>query len=849
MHPLHEYVAKLLAEKVKSHKVVVWYDSRAEFTSFVTELRGSPRIGAVAPIPLNGNNVYLAEYAGSMFELRFAVEPHVSGDSPEPVIIYLPGCIRDRDGSVLIELEKAGTTWTPQLAQLARTLLLKRHTLGAVDSMVSDDRKLRYEDFARIAVDEGTGNLSVLKGIFAKSHGDDAILAEWLADDSRDDQIIDKAAAPELIALVRSWLGLELPDEAAPPGKLRRITLRYVLAGEFRSDLNCAPPPTLDAVPVPPTPEALWAVRKLAKLLRSTHPEAYPALADNAERELGLAEASLPASALGAIDTFRFEEHIIVRHCGDLVADCRFAEALSLLSQRENSYWLDVDVARKAQWEATRRMAELGQVAAQVGAELETANGDVGGWFERYTSTDGWYRLDQAQRRLEAWMTKLDDAQERPLSVVRRAYEDTCRLMAERFAKALAASGWTVPPALHQTRIFSEVVSAQPKPVAYFLVDAMRYEMGLELAKRLPDTSEISVRPAVGALPSITPIGMAALQPGAAASFSLADKGGQLGVRIDGVFLPDRAARERFAKARIPNLADLALNELLSLSGSKLKQRIEGAQVVIVRSQEIDHAGEGGFAFHARQIMDTVIDNLARGIRRLANVGVQHAVVTADHGHLFFASDRDASMRIDAPGGDTVDLHRRCWVGRGGANPPGTVRVAASTLGYASDLDLVFPAGVGVFKAGGDLAFHHGGPSLQELVIPVVTVRTMASSAAPSPTSKVVVGGVPDAVTNRIFTITLALGGAQLQLLTEGVVVRPMLVADGQQVGAVGMVVGAEFDVASQRVRLEPEQECSVAFRLIDDDAKSLRIVVQDPATDAELYRSPSDIPVRLGVS
>ena len=77
-------------------------------------------------------------------------------------------------------------------------------------------------------------------------------------------------------------------------------------------------------------------------------------------------------------------------------------------------------------------------------------------------------------------------------------------------------------------------------------------------------------------------------------------------------------------------------------------------------------------------------------------------------------------MRIDAPGGDEVDLHRRCWIGRGGATPAGCVRVTASALGYDSDLDFVFPRGSGVFKAGGDLAFHHGGPSLQELVIPVV---------------------------------------------------------------------------------------------------------------------------------
>ena len=109
---------------------------------------------------------------------------------------------------------------------------------------------------------------------------------------------------------------------------------------------------------------------------------------------------------------------------------------------------------------------------------------------------------------------------------------------------------------MHQTRIYSEVVAERPKPVAYFLVDAMRFEMGVELAERLPKTAEVSVRHAVGALPSITPIGMAALQPGASASFSVVEQGGKLGARIDDAFLPDLAARKKFAAARVPKLVD-----------------------------------------------------------------------------------------------------------------------------------------------------------------------------------------------------------------------------------------------------------------------------------------------------
>ena len=402
--------------------------------------------------------------------------------------------------------------------------------------------------------------------------------------------------------------------------------------------------------------------------------------------------------------------------------------------------------------------------------------------------------------------------------------------------------------ALHQTRIFSEVVLDKPKPVAYFLVDAMRFEMGVELAERLPKTAEVAVRPAIGSLPSITPIGMAALLPGAARSFSVVEQNDKLGALIDGAFLPDLGARKKFAAARVPNLVDIALDALLSLQPSKLAKKIESAQIVVVRSQEIDHAGETGFTRQARRIMDEVIGDIASAIQRLARAGIEHSVVTADHGHLFFAVDRDASMRTDAPGGDQVELHRRCWIGRGGATPPGCVRVPASSLGYASDLEFVFPTGCGVFKAGGDLAFHHGGPSLQELVIPVLTVRLKVHDSAKPTAETVTASGLPEAVTNRIFSVTLQLGGQNLSLFSSAMVVRPLLMSSGRQVGAAGMAIDAELDRSTGCVKLQPGKPVMVAFLLTDDSVPSLRVVVQDPATDAELFRSPTDIPVRLGV-
>lgn len=845
MHPLHDYVAKQLAEKLKNKKLVVWYDARGEFIPFVAEIRGGVRTSnELMPVSVAGIATRLVEYAGSMFELRALVEPCVSGDTPESVVIYLPSCERDRRASVLMELEKAGECYEPQLKRLARNVLRERYTDGVIDETLAPER-VTYEDLARASSDTSSAEPpSILKSIFHDASGNDGLLAAWLASDAQDDVLAAKEANRELCKLVRSRLELELSEDLWL-SKMRSIVVRYVLANEFRSDYRGDPPTNLSAIAKPKTKAGDTAVRELAQRLRSSFPAEYITIADQTQDELRLLNATISAERLGSIDTFRFEERALLKYCGELIANKQFAEALKIIAEREHSFWVDRDVTRKTHWDACRFMANLGVIALQVHTAVRAASMDAGAWIDAYVRD--WHRLDQAQRHLEGRVRLLeDDPDERAIAIVRREYEDACHAMAIGFAQALDKVHWSVPAVLHQTHVFSDVVSIQPKPVAYFFVDAMRFEMGAELARTLPKTSEVSLRPAVVALPSITPIGMAALLPGASSSFSLADLKGELGARIDDTFLGDLPSRKKHAAARIPECVDMTLDELLAQTKGKLEKKVEGVQVIIVRSQEIDLVGESGL-YQARLVMDSVIGNLARAIGKLARVGVERVVVSADHGHLF-ASDRDESMRIEAPGGAAVDLHRRCWIGRGGTTPAGCIRVSASALGYASDLDLVFPVGCGVFKAGGDLAFHHGGPSLQEMIVPVLTVLTKAPTAERGIIGSVNVVDVPSAVTNRIFTATMRSGGANLAMFAEPKVLRPVLIAGDKQVGSVCTVIDGTFDATTGCVTVPPNAALTVAFILNDDSAPSLRIAIQDPTTDAELYRSPADIPIRLGV-
>lgn len=851
MHPFHDYLCDQLDDMLNKRGIVVFYDPRREFEPFFdrdlqetgTGYDGLPRVF------VKGRLTFVARHEGSFFALRKAVEPIADLDKPEPLILYLPGVERHRQASVLMELEKGGATYEPQLKRLALNVLRKRFTDGQIDEMLRP-ASVSYDDIVSfLHQGEEDTSASVLRTIFDGAQSE-ALITRWLADEDKDQTIAEKDAVVELFKLIEARLGLPVADNASVT-ETREKVLRYALVGEFRSDLvECDPPQSVAMVPEPPSNEHVERLRNLAESLRRGHAERYVTLANKVEAGLGLGKANIDAGHLGNIDTFRFEERALLAHAGELICARDYKKALGIVAGRSRSFWIDRDVRRQTQWEACRLMAELGREIAKVGPALSKGNGNSAKWVQAYTSEDGWFRVDELQRRLETWVAKMDEEPETEgsLAVVRRGHEELLKKMADGFAKVLGEAAWTVPGALHQTRVYPEVVQNMGGRVAYFFVDAMRFEMGVELARQLKGTKDLTIRPAIAALPTITPVGMAALLPGASASFSVVERKSKLAASIEGTEMSGLSERLKFLKAKVPDVVDIALGKVLSSSPSKLNKSIGNASLVVVRSQEIDALGENVDELTARAAMEGVIGNVARAVRKLASAGIESFVVTADHGHQFSVR-KDDDMKTDNPGGDTVGIHRRCWIGHGGTTPLGTVRVSGAELGYDTNLDFVFPTGLGVFKSGGGLSFHHGSVSLQELVIPVVSLRIPLKDSKIPQGRTAKISGAPAAITNRTFAVQVRVRG-QLDLwggTDETVATRVILVSDGEQVGQAGLALGGDLDRAAGVLEVSSGQEATVGMMLNRDDVQWLRIVVLDPSSDAVLDQT-DEIPVNLGI-
>ena len=844
MHAFHEYLRKQLHDLLTKRRVVAFYDPREEFTAFIDELPAVEDGNEPVPqVHIGALPVHLARFEGSFFGVRALVEPLVAVDEPAPLLLYLPGVQRDRAGSVLMELEKGGACYEPQLKRLARNVLRHQFTDGRIDEMLAPEA-VTYKDVVQF-VEQGGGEVSMLKVIYG-ALSSIPLLAQWLADDAKDTAIEAKEAGAELFKLIETRLGLALDAEMGL-AQARIATLRYILVGEFRADLLCPPPLSISMIPEPPTPDHLGRVRELVQRLREHHADAYRTHADQVESLMGLANDPLKAPDLGSVDTFRFEELLLLAYSGELIEAQRYAEALDLVDVHSQSFWAK-RVSRRAQWEACRLMAELGGHVQRIDPLLGKAGTTPAPWIEAYASDEagGWYRLDQTHRRLEAWVAQMDDDSEAEtaLDLVRRAYERLLQKMATGFAGVLQQADWTVPGVLHQTQICPDVVATHGGRTAYFVVDAMRYEMGVELAEQLQGAEDLAVRPAVAALPTITCVGMAALLPAASSSFSVVEHKGKLAAEIEGTTMPGIRERLTFLKANVPDMVEMRMEDLLQASTKKLNKTLADAPLILVRSQEIDALGESGSNWLARQVMDTVIGNVARAVRKLANAGIEHFVITADHGHQF-SLKKGEDMKTDHPGGDTVERHRRCWAGHGGTTPPGTVRVSGARLGYNTDLDFIFPMGLGVFPSGGDLSYHHGSISLQELLVPVLTLRMPAPAEPATPGTRITLSGYPEKLTNRTVGIRVQVEGDLF--VKEPIALHIILVSEGEQVGKVGMAIDAELDRATGYVHVTPGTEANVGLMLTRDDCKTVRIVVQDPASGKVLHQT-HEIPVQLGI-
>ena len=739
MGSVADFLIQRLNKQLNDSGIVVWYDPEGFYRN----------LAATMIFP----NTVIKSYSDSFFELRAEVEHLMLQNEPPRLLVYVP-MEQEQTHHALIELESAGVTIKPgAVPQTCNTrpsyiacqvlqAIIGEDAAQAIEKQV-EEGKLSLTDLETLAEQGASLSKGVVSLIFGSGNPPDVALA-FLSSDAHDDDLVAKDAMPELAGLLQTVYDYK-PVAPLSPAEYRKTLTRFVLAGELTFRMPPPLPAGLAGISATTRPAALEACAVLAHTWRNRRDicEGYAAQACQVENDLHVQSHPFTVEQMQAVETFISLEQRLIEEITRGLIDEPDEKRISFAEERQSSFWPEQRSELQTQWaliaSAGRLLTQTKKVEKGLKASPKARAVDLARFYTH--AEDPWCWLDTAHRNMERRVHHFDfdttgvhKLLEQLIAKARESYMKTGNRLAEHFVRTYADDQFSLPEFLLQREIFDKYFKSAllAGKMAFVWVDALRYEMGRELAQTLAGEFEVDLQPAVASIPTITEIGMASLLPLPKESprlYSPAE--GKLAIEVDGIPIRDRKDRVNFLNSHTYlKTVDVRLEDLLPTPKKAVRDAIKTADLILVTSQEIDELCEGDNVHLARRIMDDMLLELRRVFRILRDQGVKTIICTADHGYLF-GEEVGVDMKIDPPGGNTVDLHRRVWVGQGGAANEATLRAPLGKFGWETDFEISTPWNFACFKVkGGTSAYFHGGLSPQELFIPVLTIKATKKETA-----------------------------------------------------------------------------------------------------------------------
>ena len=734
-HPVSDHLVAELQEYARQHGLVVWLDKEGLYTDLTDDLERQ-HAGGSFPFPVVG-------FRGSYLDAMMRLERLFDTVDPIPLILHLPGHNEETVRSTpLLELYRPGRRFRKGLDTLVADAAGGRVRPEEIrDFLESGPVDLAAADaWLAHRLDQPAGGLADVLSLMAPG----AVLDDLLGSGHIADRLADAPDREALWAWLEVRLGIdaEWRSRATTDGSRQDIAFEAVgwaLCVEYVDDLSRAPRARLLQRMTDLPAAVVTACRDLARHVRARHPAFYTRTADEVQTWLDEEIADAQPEDLGKVDTFRFEEDVVLR--ATLAA--LFEEQWDVVRTWSNdrlggeSFWLR-DPSRRAAWELLLAAVDLGLAISEAGPTLDPPTGHESA-LDRYTAVGA--AVDRAHRQLEQQRAALllpnvpyfADLRAR-LDFLRQTYREWADEWARGYSDLCESVGFLPPDHLQQRTLFEQVIrplTNEHGVTALFMVDALRFEMAQALEQALQGHAATSVhlRPRLAELPTVTPVGMSALAP--------VSDGGHLrpilkgsnfrGMRTAEYQVTNPESRQRAMQARVGGSTCpwWSLQEVLGRDAESLRRGLAQADLVVVHSTEIDDAGEKGAGY---AVFERALQQLRAAWSLLRDAGVRRFVFTSDHGFALL----DPQTRRLVTHGRKTDPKRRYVIYPEAIRPDGQVCVALESLAYDGvQGHLVMPADTAMFDVGRTpQTFLHGGNSLQERVIPVLTVKHRTSAGA-----------------------------------------------------------------------------------------------------------------------
>lgn len=700
-------IESALASLFQKHRIVFWYDDgeelRAEFEALV--------LPDVQKIELKNN--------------AFGVKYHIlREDQKSKFLVYHAGAEPKHQENWLLDVQLANAVFSADRA----SLWLAELSLPPVFKSLVAEHEAFFQSNARVAglkerLESSDSQLQVRLKMMAVCLGGtvesrlESILVALLEELAGDK--FEKYESLEKFGLLQHlWKELERTygyQSSEPHIKDFAIKLfesGYQLSLHEKAQM---------------TPDALIFLNRWKDSVHGQ--KAFDELARQFERALAIENKlnKRPIQDLLKVDMFKGIDHHILSSMMEKLLDETLSpeECQEIIIQRKATHWYKDEIA--AMYHALEKAAGLLALIRTAKLQIQ----DFVDGFNKYSKD--WFKIDQLYRGYIFHVRKSGQSTffGRLNDLVEAHYCNNFLLPLNNNWQLIVdrTQNWSILPVNLQKDFFRDKVLSLIQSnvkVAVIISDALRFEVAEELAGRVEEAGRFSTELGwmEGMLPSYTALGMAALLPNE--TLSIQSDGNVL---VDGVSSAGLDNRSKILKQAVKGSAKALLaNDLKTMSHDERRTLFRENQVVYVYHNQIDMVGDKRESEDQTvEAVAAAIDDLVELTKLLRSANFARILITSDHGFLYQYQKLDeADLAGTEISGKEIFLKKRRFViGKDLDNSGHKLKAfSAEQLGLTGDYEVLLAKSVNRLKlSGAGMQFVHGGSSLQEIVIPVLSVN------------------------------------------------------------------------------------------------------------------------------
>ncbi|NLP46781.1 MAG: BREX-1 system phosphatase PglZ type A, partial [Epulopiscium sp.] len=385
-----------------------------------------------------------------------------------------------------------------------------------------------------------------------------------------------------------------------------------------------------------------------------------------------------------------------------------------------------------------------------------------------------------------------------------------------------------------QKDFYTHFIAGKNERMIVIISDAFRYEVAKELVQRFKynEKVEAKIEPQIGVLPSYTSLGMAALLPNN--SIEIMD---DYSVYVDGK--PTNNLVERNAILQSKNFKSdcIQYDDLIKMKKEDMREFFSGKEVLYIYHNQIDARGdklntEDEVFVACYEAMEEIEDL----IKRLTNnISATRFIVTADHGFIYTRRKNKESEKIDKFFSKDDKVNRRFIISDNSYDILGTKNMIVSdVLGNYDERTITMPLTSNVFKVqGGGQNFVHGGSSPQEIVVPVIKIKTTRGAVE---VEKVKISLI--SMISKITSLLLSLDFVQQEPISD--IIKPANYKIGFIDKSGKLISNEEIYVAKSKSSNSSDRIFNLKFRLRNkkyNRNEEYYFIITDIETGIEIYK------------